>query len=714
MADLNKTPNPTNDPSYLGLSQGTDRPQPNRVFGSLFEGIGQTIAADIQIKDKENLDNISKELYRGVDSIRDSQGVGTAVAGESILHTTTRELPEPVQTSTDTIDRLTQAYAAGKISDTSYWTKVESLVRQVRAKYPGYREEIDKKVSSITGTTPANALRNSILNDLQKLEARSVSQMDKFESWERTNMEWIALVAPDYFNRKAAGNPYSKEWILNSVAQKQASVKQIDINNKELANAEAEGKLTENVASSYATNAANTFAWNTLDAAKAIKLSNGMTFDQVIDQVISSGKPPSPELLQELMGQINNVEAQMNLGLSKLMTQINPETGKSYSYFMRGDVNKINNIKQSAMAPLLAIKNAIATGDLAVAKYWSNLVKSQTDATSARILAQGGAVQTLAGVANLNGGEAIVPHLLSESNKGFLNELTQQITNMNTMKVATGNQTVDQAIAEINRETNRNPNANAKIINDVATLLGKNDVTSDAFLNLAKGTFSSNFLERLESSNPSAQLNFFKKLLSPSIQKKMEEVKGTDPQLYNQYTNWVMKNTASLFRQQFSDLKQGIETVPYLEVRYDQKTSQFLAKVNKEGQKLLSEPAIGTGSLLVQPQINTAMQGIKQVNEVLQTITPILKKNGQDVPQVLDALFRDMGVNPNNKKQSSLTGKLHRALVGGLKNTSLTEQPDGNITESGFSEGFSTGFNSPDPTNNPTMSEADFNSYFSQ
>lgn len=701
MVDFNKTPNPASDPEYLRLSQGTDRPTPNRAFGSLFEGIGQTVGVAVKQKDQENLDGIKNELYAGVDAIRDAQGVGTAVQTEGIVHTSSRDTPEAVTAATGTVDKLTQAYTAGKISDTSYWAKVESLVRSVRAKYPGYREEIDQRVASITGSTPANALRRSVLEDLTKAEAKAESSANRFETWERQNLEWIAMVQPDYFVRKANGNPYGKEYIINAVAQKQASVKEIDIGHKQLSYAEAAGSLTEKDAASAASAAADTFVWNALDTGRKTQLSNGKTFEQVVDEAISSGKPIDPVILNEVTAQINNLEAQVGLGLSKLMSQKNQDTGKSYNEYMRGNTNTIEGIKKNALSPITALKQAIATGDLAAATQYSRLATSMIDKSQAEALGGSKAIQTVAAIGKLPGGANIIPILLSSDNPQFLKGFIRDVVNINTASIATGNQDLDKTLDVINDKSKGNAAANRTAIDQTAKLLADPKVTDQAFVNVAKGVFGSQFFDKLDTASPDTKVSVFKQLVSPQVQKKMEGVKGTNPELYNQYTSWVYKTSGSIFRQQFSDLKEGIESTPYLSVTYDQKNNQFLYKVTKEGQDLLSKPSQGFGTVFVQPQIQSSINGIKQVNEMLQTISPILKANGQNVPQAMDSLFRDMGVNPNAPKQSTITGKLHRAIVRGTEafdknveagNKGKTEKPAANVVEAA-----TTGFGEPDP-----------------
>lgn len=168
MAIFNPTPDEINPPDQSRNSGG---PIVNRTLGTLFEGVGNVVAAGAQVFDFRNQYNLREDIRTGVEIIRDQYGVnaGSDTAGNSLFDYSTS--PEGLNQAHDEIDRLTQAYQNGTLRESYYYAQLNSLVRSVKSRYPGYEDEIDAAVGSITGIDPANAyisqLRQEALADAQ-------------------------------------------------------------------------------------------------------------------------------------------------------------------------------------------------------------------------------------------------------------------------------------------------------------------------------------------------------------------------------------------------------------------------------------------------------------------------------------------------------------------------------------------------------------------
>src|SRR5690242_6439878 len=104
MAEINVGVNKTNDPSYLGSSQGTDRAslQPlasvpelstrvttpdyavNRSAGNAIKGAGELTEAALKLTDAVIQRKVDDTLTEGINRIRDSFGVGAAATGNGV------------------------------------------------------------------------------------------------------------------------------------------------------------------------------------------------------------------------------------------------------------------------------------------------------------------------------------------------------------------------------------------------------------------------------------------------------------------------------------------------------------------------------------------------------------------------------------------------------------------------------------------------------
>ena len=51
--------------------------------------------------------------------------------------------PAQIGTAGKELERLAKAQASGQLRDSHYWARVNSVVRQMRAKFPAYRDQID-------------------------------------------------------------------------------------------------------------------------------------------------------------------------------------------------------------------------------------------------------------------------------------------------------------------------------------------------------------------------------------------------------------------------------------------------------------------------------------------------------------------------------------------------------------------------------------------
>jgi hypothetical protein len=214
MADFYKT-TPTNDPNWLGQSKEPDRVRPNTSMGELFEGIGNIGSKAIQATDSLIKEGIKRDAHELIDPIQAQHGsamspeevvpiAGTGAKGrvralqmrdgaltqdddtssalgygpedakrdfdrvDSIFPVNDkRPLPPQAEKEISQLERFQKAYYAGKMSDSYYNSQLVSVAKQLRAQYPGYRDEVDTAISQITGVQPANALRSSLQRDIQ-------------------------------------------------------------------------------------------------------------------------------------------------------------------------------------------------------------------------------------------------------------------------------------------------------------------------------------------------------------------------------------------------------------------------------------------------------------------------------------------------------------------------------------------------------------------
>lgn len=75
--------------------------------------------------------------------------------------------PEDIKNLSSNLDVLKNARASGKLTETDYYARATTMLKDIRAKYPAaYRDNIDAEASKVMGVNPANALVRSLIGDI--------------------------------------------------------------------------------------------------------------------------------------------------------------------------------------------------------------------------------------------------------------------------------------------------------------------------------------------------------------------------------------------------------------------------------------------------------------------------------------------------------------------------------------------------------------------
>jgi len=175
---------PTQDPNYLNYSRVVDAPPADKTAGMAISAVGDAITGVVGLADsvvKGVLDDkvrISVEGHRdaqtqALERIRREQQNGTIPTGSPAGDLTSTEdgvetAPEALDSSISRAENLGSARSQGavRVNDTYYTMQLNSIAKQLRAQYPGYRDYIDEKFSKIAGMDPANAYYKNLMQDI--------------------------------------------------------------------------------------------------------------------------------------------------------------------------------------------------------------------------------------------------------------------------------------------------------------------------------------------------------------------------------------------------------------------------------------------------------------------------------------------------------------------------------------------------------------------
>ena len=189
MADFNPKIPTTGIPNFGDDSRPANAIRSDTSLGTLFEGVGDIAAMSAGVVDKAVQQNIKEEVQEGTELIQREFGVEDASLLQSDV--SSQPLPTDLTRASENIQTLRTAVEQGRLSQVHYTARLDSMVRQMRARYPGYRDQIDKIVQDVTGITPANTLQRQLMQEFESASAAQQSSASKFTSYMQTNEKYL-------------------------------------------------------------------------------------------------------------------------------------------------------------------------------------------------------------------------------------------------------------------------------------------------------------------------------------------------------------------------------------------------------------------------------------------------------------------------------------------------------------------------------------------
>lgn len=689
MATFSQDPQKTNDPSYLN-SQGTERaslqpiPQafstqtmtppnanPDTTYGKLFEGVGDVLNTAVKGTDEAIKGHVRDDLYAQLDKIRDQFGVAKAQADPTqgkILGGASAEgtpLPLAVKKLGNRIDGLQEAYKSGALSDSYYWSKMEAEVRQIRAQYPGYRDYVDQEVAKVLGTTPANALRRSLLQDVTELAKKNQSLLDKWTTFEHTNLGEIQQALPDYYQRKAAGNPYSQIETEYAVAQVKADKEVTATGRAKLAlDADKKKYVGDNgeraLAGEY-----DSLITSTLDQAMKSQGAGSMS---TLMAKTKNGQPLTPQEQEQFNTQYRQVELALRNGMEQIQSQkLAPNNPNSPTYrTLINDPNKIQQIADNAMGRLKSIKDSVFNGEygsVGMNASFNNSLKNldmKAALTQDDTLRKWQVIQSVAPKA--------IEVLLSDPTSKLLGDTAQTVRGMNLGNLLGGNEKDMSGAVKRAKENGVEKDSaywNATI-NDFTSAIKTPDMPDDKKANAANALFNRkyNFLLKFE---PDKQTDYFQRFSSPAVRDSMLKLRDKgETDTWNNYRSWAEDSAIVLSKQAADTLQEGIGGKS-VKLEFDPKTMQleFKDPYPNEGDTMNYGGARMSKSAVLDTEQGPYRKALADVNKALSVVGGIYKAEGRTAPEksVQKLLKTTLDLTPAESPGKTFTQSVNDAIT---------------------------------------------------
>lgn len=657
MAEFDVKPQAQGPGSYVGMSEGI-RSSADTSIATLFEGLADALGKGVSVVDTAIKDQIEADVFDAVDSVQAEFGIPEATDLQADAEEASfRTMPVGVQRAGSRLQTLQAAYASGDLQESHYWARMNSMVRQLRGKYPGYRAEIDQMVASVTGARPANALRQALFSEWNAATSKGLSEEDKFVNQNQDT------IPPDYFQRKGTPQAYTLDEIRAYSAKKNQMRFEMETRSKQMTlEKERNSLLTDDVKRNFNADATQIVQSALMDVNTGV----GKSFQEVQAQIetyqklVESGSPADQQQIEQLRGAI----PQLAMQLEGMLYQ---HYASDPNYAERLTESEVKSSIEMALRPVRLLQTALVDDNFGLVKSVAANIEAMTNDSKREVLRDIPQIRRLSALNDLVGSDVTALAMtVDPSGQSLLTKVLKDNAEAGMLLGETDLKTsFDEGIARGADASYYNTLASWDRVVD-ATLSG--ELPPDIFLNKVVAMFSPSSDQVMNDpryfKNDRSRFEFFSKVASPSLSKKMMQLRDQGHvEAWDIYQRWVARNFTTLFMSKVQML-QGMVTDPnqVTRVTWNDASSRFDVDLRLFGDSYIRHPFQGS---------------IRELNQALAVVRPIIEANEGSTGQEVRSLLETMGFDPSAPLSTPWMRALYEAVVGSTEE----EEEDGSSSE---------------------------------
>lgn len=562
---LNPGETPVQDNQFLNYSKLGQLPN---ITGDLFKELGETVKAGVT-----GLDDFFKERIRGeataaVDNERD-RTQNWLQGGDA-----PENLKNSVNANKSLLNNLSTAANQGQISQAYYQMRLDTIARDMRSRYPGYREHIDNVIADLTGGTPANKVITDLFHN-----ATNKSDPESRLS-EHLTKEIIDKMpgGGDYlanFRQKNGKNPSNDE-MMTVYGKWQTSNISMAVQEKQIKLDQDQGKADEREVGKAAIQHYRFQASQQLQANSSLFSKYSTQLDDAQKTLETTGTL-SPEKQSQLMLSANAIEMKLKAQAESTINQFGDQTGQNRKGYLTSlDAENIRK-ESTAMGEMiragLGKDGKILPGVLGAVKEH---LTAMSDFNQNELISKYPLMATVAAGRHQLGDNTMAQILLQSQNGKLIAQELQDFNNHIKVTAGSGQKTPAQFIPDIKNRTD-DPKQQGLILKegiDSARSVILNKDTKDV-TKTAQSLFKDEFISKINAPKADQQ-KLYAELSSPEMLSRMEQLrKEGHPELHDQYTNWVTNTGAVLARPEIQTIAAINERNTQAKVEFDPKTLIF-------------------------------------------------------------------------------------------------------------------------------------------
>lgn len=650
---------------YTNESKGY---KPNTAFADLFQGAAGLGFQAIKVKDQSNLLHIQQQAHQGVDAAN-AEWLGDQ-------STDTQGTPQDIAKYAKTLETTKKAYQNGVLRDSQYQQRIDSLSRQIRARYPGYRDEIDGIVRQTLGLSTANDVRKQMMAEWSAEQENTTAEERAFRS-EVTAGRKDGVLPPQYDIREASGNPYSMAETRAFMAAKYQQRADMEESHKKYEAIKDKNEYTKNTLKKTANRDIMYMSMGVWENAFS---ASGMSMQSILKGA-QEGKLPgySQEDRQTIVNEFAKLKSNMS---SQFWAKLNTEPYNDLTYEEKKD------IVAAGMAQADVIENQLKDEKFGLLNFAKTMNDTMIQSDIYNWMINGDPVVRQAKMLNTFSDGNIVMNEILMKTPDLGTGLQTAVTQLMTGELFNKDQ--KSLIGVIKDGQNKQGGElEPQVIKQVATnaiqLLLTKDISPELAEQGAKILFSEENQAMLGEFSDRSQVQLFNAMINPRMTERIAELSKSDPQIGVNYRNWVLNAFPALFKKDIATINDMARFSDNLVINWNAEKGKFEEGVvpGAEGRSGMV-PALGQQ---YQEWANSAAKAsMENLNKYIAQLKPIVEAEGGTAEEALTAIFEKAGIG-KQQNQGSLFFRLYSALGKGI----------GKIDQSKIGGRYGNAINPPNP-----------------
>jgi len=653
-------------PSYLGLSKPIDTPRAYSATASAIEGAAKIGADVVKVAHTLTQQTLDDRIHSEVDAIREPykdelgktlKGLQTAQVaskdGKPVVNDAASllsdpegagDLPPELENLVGSVNVLGAARGNSKISRTDYVARLDTLAKEFRSQFPGWRDYIDSKIQKETGIDPANALIGARINDINRLISSNKAGQDKLlnVSYQEGNNMLPGMPERRALYQAGRMSAYQFDSWINQQNRIKYEQRQAE---GELAISKATVENKKIQATVLGQKAVSQAITNDIDL---VHKSMGLSSDPSTAMTELTEKTKDPTVALRFKALIESRQVAMTAQIrARLHQPIEGDpNGNSLAFYMGED--GVKTVTDNALNVHKSYSKLLGSEQFGMATYMKSMTEAMSDSNKMRLIKAIPSLQDIETIQKMAGPHAniIIPSTL-KNDVSTEYDLAVSANRVRTMlrqpDPVTGKiLTLKDQIAEANDTVLRDPQVSTENKREVIAKLADAYLRQIEAITDPKDPFKKEYIETAFSPEglglignlePASKAKIINRMLDKKVTEAVFAVGGNH---WNMYSDWAKTSiTQEHLTPELGAMSRWVKNNS-LEWNWDKDNYKFIVTPSAEPSKgPVQGPRLTLGT--VQSMLDS------NLNSVLGKYVTILQKEGRDVNAELFQIFRAAG-----------------------------------------------------------------------